>query len=190
MPGQVGEAVSAAWEKIETWYAEQDASRFLLPPATPEEIAAAEKELGVTLPEAVRVSLLRHNGTASDGWPGGTLLSCAEMVRETGIWRELLDSGDFDDVADFEADENSDVRALRRGWWNTGWISLDADGSGNGAVLDLDPGADGSRGQILDMDHEVGPSGPTAADFVAYLEGQLEDLEDCVVVDGTYLETA
>lgn len=187
MSGQVHEAVSSVWARIEKWYADHEVPHFLLPPATPEDIAAVEAELDVTLPEAVRLSLLRHNGSKGGGWPAGSLLSCTEMVEETGVWRDLLADGSFDDVADFNSGDDGD-RSLKPGWWNTGWISLDADGGGNGAVLDLSPGPDGTVGQIIDMDHEAGPSGPAAPDFVGYLDDRLEELEDCTVIDGEYVE--
>ncbi|WNI24579.1 SMI1/KNR4 family protein [Streptomyces sp. ITFR-16] len=187
MSEQAHEAVASVWSRIEKWYAERDASHFLLPPATSDDIAAVEAELGVSLPEAVRASLLRHNGSTDGGWPAGSLLSCTGMAEETKVWRDLLEDGSFDDVTDFNAADES-ASALRPGWWNTGWVSLDADGGGNGAVLDLSPGTGGRVGQIIDMDHEVGPSGPTAEDFADYLLLRLEELEDCVVVDGEYVE--
>ncbi|WP_406450508.1 SMI1/KNR4 family protein [Streptomyces sp. NBC_00876] len=187
MSGQVHEAVASVWEQIEKWYAEQDAAHFLLPPATAEDIAAVESELGVPLPQEVKASLLRHNGSRDGGWPSGTLLSCTAIVEETGVWRDLLSDGSFDDVADFHSDDDG-VQALKPGWWNLGWVSLDADGGGNGAVLDLSPGPGGKSGQIIDMDHETGPTGPTAPDFTGYLNDRLEALEDCAVIDGEYVD--
>lgn len=187
MSGQAHEAVSSVWARIEEWYAEREITHFLLPPATAEDIAAVESELGVSLPEVVTLSLRRHNGSKEGGWPAGELLSCAEMIRETTIWRDLLADGTFDRMAECNADDEN-AQGLKPGWWNTGWVSLDADGGGNGSVLDLSPGVGGDIGQILDMDHEVGPSGPAASDLVEYLTSRLEELEDCAVIDGEYLE--
>lgn len=187
MSGQAPETVSSIWAQIEEWYAERDVAHFLLPPATTEDIAAVEAELGVSLPEEVTLSLRRHNGSRGSGWPACQLLSCAEIIRETTVWRDLLADGTFDDEADFNANDEG-AQALEPGWWNTGWIALDADGGGNGSALDLSPGTDGVVGQIIDMDHEVGPSGPTASGFIGYLSDRLEELENCAVVDGKYVE--
>lgn len=188
MSGQIPETVSSVWAEIEQWYAERDAAHFLLPPATAEDIATVEAQLGVSLPEEVVLSLRRHDGSRDSGWPAGTLLSCTGIVSEASVWRDLLTDGTFDDMVDFNATDDKDSQALKPGWWNTGWIPLDADGGGNGSVLDLSPGAGGAVGQIIDMDHEVGPSGPTASDFIDYLRGRLDELEDCTVVDGKYVE--
>ncbi|MFJ6460185.1 SMI1/KNR4 family protein [Streptomyces sp. NPDC091387] len=187
MSGKSPDTISSVWAQIEEWYAERDATHFLLPPATAEDIAAVETELGVSLPEALTLSLRRHDGSSDSGWPAGQLLSCARIISETTVWRDLLADGTFDDEADFNAND-ADAQALQPGWWNPGWISLDADGGGNGSALDLSPGPDGTVGQIIDMDHEVGPSGPTAPDFIGYLSDRLEELEDCTVVDGKYVE--
>lgn len=180
----IGAAVAAVWEDIERWYAAQGAAHLIRPPATGEQVASVEATLGVELPEAVKASLRRHDGTADGGWPEGTLLSCDGILSEAHVWRELLADGTFDELKDFR----SGSEALKAGWWNTGWVPLDADGGGNGSVLDLSPGPEGQVGQVIDMDHEVGPSGPIASDFVGYLTSVAARLEDFSVVDGEYVE--
>ncbi|MFF1478166.1 SMI1/KNR4 family protein [Streptomyces sp. NPDC058301] len=177
-------AVEAVWEEIERWYAAQGAAHLLLPPATDEQIASVEATLGVELPEQVKASLCRHNGSTDGGWPKGLLLSCDGILSETHVWRELLDDGSFDELKDFR----SGGEALKPGWWNAGWVSLDADGAGNGSVLDLSPGPAGEIGQVIDMDHEVGPSGPIANDFAGYLREVAARLEEFSVTDGEHVE--
>ncbi|OAR22076.1 hypothetical protein A8W25_29910 [Streptomyces sp. ERV7] len=177
-------AVAAVWEDIERWYAAQGAAHLILPPATDEQIASVESTLGLQLPEEVKASLRRHDGSADGGWPKGRLLSCDGILSETAVWRDLLADGTFDDLKDF----HSGGKALKAGWWNTGWVSVDADGAGNGSVLDLAPGPEGKVGQVIDMDHEVGPSGPIASDFVGYLTDVAARLEEFSVVDGEYVE--
>ncbi|RFU86354.1 glucan synthase 1-like protein [Streptomyces triticagri] len=190
--GRVEEVLAEQWRQLEEWYAQEGGAHLLRGPASPEAIAGVEQELGVTLPEELKRSLELHDGTEEDGWPGGTLLSCAGIVKETGIWRELLADGSFDKRSHHDPEDDEDLedaeRAVQPGWWNEGWICIDADGAGNGAVIDLAPGPGGTRGQLLDMDHEVGPSGPTAHGFIDYLDDVLEELDDCSVVDGSYVE--
>lgn len=177
-------AVAAVWDDIERWYDAQGAARVLQPPATQEQIAAVESTLGVELPAQVKASLRRHDGTPDGGWPKGRLLSCDGILGETGVWRSLLADGTFDNHKDF----HSGGDALKPGWWNTGWVCLDADGAGNGSVLDLSPGPAGKVGQVIDMDHEVGPSGPLANDFVGYLTDVAARLEEFSVVDGQHVQ--
>lgn len=38
------------------------------------------------------------------------------------------------------------------------------------------------------MDHEAGPSGPIASDFVGYLTGVAARLDDFSVIEGQYVE--
>ncbi len=184
MASEIAKAVVDAWGEIERWYEAQGAAHLILPPASREQIGALEDALGVELPEALTASLRRHNGSADGGWPTGTLLSCDGILQEVGVWRDLLTGGDFDDLKEFVADGE----ALKAGWWQTGWVSLDADGAGNGAVLDLSPGPAGKVGQVIDMDHETGPSGPMASDFVGYLRAVAGRLDDFSVIDGQYIE--
>jgi len=73
---QLGESnVTWAWRRIEWWlgWRAPHLLKRLAPGATPEQLAAAERELGVSLPEDVRESYLRHNGARRlpdifDGW--------------------------------------------------------------------------------------------------------------------------
>lgn len=166
-------SLAALWERIEAWYAAQDASELLNPGADEAEIAAAEKELGLSFPPDLRESLLRHDGSADGGWPRGELLSLERIAQERSVWMELLQDGTFDP----NSDHNADSDALQAGWWHAGWIPLDTDGGGNSAVVDTAPGPDGQAGQIVDMDHEAGPSGPDYVSLQEYLAAVADELE-------------
>ncbi|MFC6592600.1 SMI1/KNR4 family protein [Deinococcus lacus] len=157
--------VSAIWERIEAWYGAQGASHLLNPAATPQAIADAEKALSLTFPAELKESLLRHNGTLEGHWPKGELLALERIIHEHTIWMDILQDENSRDLAD----HNEDDLYLQSGWWNAGWIPLDADGAGNGAAIDTAPAEDGKVGQILDMDHEVGPSGPIFDSLAEYL---------------------
>lgn len=166
--------ISTTWERIEAWHAANGLTENLNPGASAEAIAQAEKDMGLTFPPELRESLLRHDGSADGGWPTGELLSLERMADERKVWMDLLQNGTFDD----NADHNEGSEALQPGWWNPAWIPLDADGGGNGAVIDLNPGRQGTVGQVIDMDHEVGPSGPKYPSLAAYLDAMLERLSE------------
>lgn len=158
------------WERIEAWYAAQGASHLLNPGASEEAITEAEKQIGVQFPEELRESLRRHNGTGGSGdwgWIHGNLNSIREIIEETKMWHELSEVGEFEDNDEHDASQGQN--SIKRGWWNRGWIHVDADGLGNGAVVDMSPGPNGVTGQIIDMDHEAGPSGPNFLSFKDYL---------------------
>lgn len=161
--------ISALWERIEAWHAANGQMENLNAGATAEAIAQAEKDMGLTFPPELRESLLRHDGSVDGGWPTGELLALERMADERKVWMDLLQDGTFDD----NADHNEDSQTLQPGWWNPAWIPLDSDGGGNGAVIDMSPGPQGTIGQVIDMDHEVGPSGPKFSSLTAYLEAML-----------------
>ena len=167
--------IARAWERIEAWYAAQDAADRLRPGATPEQITALEGFLGFALPAELDESLRRHDGSSEGGWPTGTLLGTAGIQSEADTWRDLLGRGVFAGNADHDASEGRDE--IRRGWWAHGWIPLDADGAGNGAAIDTTPGPAGRAGQVIDMDHEVGPSGPQHPTLAAYLHAIADRLD-------------
>ncbi len=60
----VAAQVDAAWRRIERWLARHAPRtlRSLRPPASPSAIARAEARMGLTFPDDLRASLLRHDG--------------------------------------------------------------------------------------------------------------------------------
>ncbi|MPY66460.1 glucan synthase 1-like protein [Deinococcus sp. SDU3-2] len=174
--------IEAVWRRIEAWYELHGTSHLLNSGATDQAIAEAEKQLGVSFPAELQESLRRHDGSNVMGWASGELLSLERIASERRIWMELLQDGTFDD----NAKHNADSEAVQPGWWNAAWIPLDADGGGNGAVIDMAPGPEGTAGQIIDMDHEVGPNGPQYQSLTEYLEAVADGLEAerFVVYDG------
>lgn len=171
--------ITAIWERIEAWYEKQGASHLLNAGASEEAIADAEKQIGVEFPRELRESLMRHNGTGGEqnwsGWPNGALLNVEGIVNETSTWRQLTGDGVFDEHREFDGSLGS--QKIKLGWWNDGWIHIDADGAGNSTVIDMNPGPEGSVGQVIDMDHEVGPNGPNNKSFVDYLRELADDFE-------------
>lgn len=160
------------WQKIADWYSEQSASHLLAPPASLEQISAAEQALGLAFPPELRQSLQYHNGSLEGGWPAGELLSLEGIASERKIWLGLLQNGTFAN----NADHNAVAQTVRAGWWQEGWLPLTADGGGNGYVVDSVPASGGAVGQVLFMDHETGPSEAeftSLADYLAHVAQQL-----------------
>lgn len=119
------------WSRIERWLEANAPLAFagLKAPATIIEIEETEQFLGVTLPESVRRSYLRHNGQTPDspailiGWEW---LSLERIRNEWKVWKDLLDGGDFDGIENGE-----DGTAIRRDWWHPAWIPISYSGSGD-----------------------------------------------------------
>lgn len=143
------------WNRIEAWLGANapEVLRGLNPPATQDQIANAEKALGVSFPPDVVKSFLIHNGQASntpwllDGWE---FMSLERIIDEWTVWKGLLDGGDFKDT-----ESESDGHTVTD-WWNPRWIPLTYDGAGDHHCLDLNPGPGGNSGQIIIMWHDEG----------------------------------
>lgn len=168
-------SINDQWERIEAAFTAAGIRHALNDPASPEAIDALESELGLTLPPELRESLERHDGTTDGDWPGGALLGVNGIQGEAKVRRELVEDNTFADAADHDASNGKG--SIKPGWWNLGWIPLDADGGGNGKVVDADPGENGVVGQVLDMDHEVGPSGPYFGSVSDYLKDIADRIE-------------
>lgn len=175
--------IDELWNQIEAWYAQNAPDEQPLNgPASGEDIARVESLLGVQLTEDLKASLRRHDGTDDDCWATGTLMSCEDIISDTEIWREIVAKYEEDQVFVSESPE------LKQGWWRDAWVMIDRDGAGNGTAVDLDPSEQGVHGQLIDMDHEVGPA-LRNANYVEYLEECLAELQKGRWDDGYYLHS-
>lgn len=173
-----------AWREIEDWYAARGASHLLADGARDEEIAKAERSLGLRFPEQLRASLRRHNGSEDEGWANGTLLSAGKIVAATELRRKAADSEEY---AHFAA-ELVDGQKVQPVWWHRGWVAIDEDPAGNATAVDTEPAPAGAVGQIVDVDHVLGPASVYAQDVTEFLREVLDSLQELRVVDGERLE--
>lgn len=141
------------WRDIENWYQQHAPELYkrLKPGATDDEIAAAETQLGRTLPDDYKASLRVHNGNVS--LHDYTYLDIAQAVGNWSRMKNLADKGTF---ADREADDDAGG-AIQKAWWHDGYIPFAEDGGGNMICIDLAPGAQGQAGQIVQMEMGAGP---------------------------------
>lgn len=170
----MSETLAATWGRLERWLAAHAprALASLNPPASEDEIAQAERALGVALPGDVRASLRRHDGQEPDiplfaGW---SLLPCRRVVAEWRVWKDLLDAGR---LRDREAQAEGAVRAE---WWNPRWIPITGDGTGDHHCVDLSPAPGGTSGQVITMWHDSGRRRVVAPAFESWLCRIADDL--------------
>jgi len=152
------EAVDAAWERIERWFAENHprGTDALAPGASEATLRAAEEVIGRPIPGPLRRSLARHDGQAEDVGAvteGHELLGAEDMAEEWTLMKGISD--------DLGAQDD---------WWRPSWVGFTADGSGNGLVLDAD------TGEVLFRDHEDSAS-DEARRFEGWLMRWAEELE-------------
>jgi len=159
--------IDDAWEMIEEWFAKKEPTFKLNPGASAADIEKLETRIGLTLPEELKASLMRHDGVDELHWPKGEFCSVESILRD---WEMRAD------IFAEEEDKDAEGGVMKAGWWRKGWIPIDADGAGNGTCIDLVPGSKGKKGQIIDFDHETGPNGPHYDDFADYLEAMVDEL--------------
>ena len=155
--------VNAAWDRIEA-VLDDDA---LGGPATEAELDQLQADLGVTLPDYVRASWLRHGSVDGEPWDGGWIAAPASILNDYKLWTKLQADGEFDDF------ENADGQGAdsEGKWYHEAWIPLVMDFGGNNYCLDM------RSGRLVSMDHEVGSEFLDYADWPAYLEAAADSLE-------------
>jgi cell wall assembly regulator SMI1 len=179
------------WQRIESWLSRHapHAWHMLREGASEGEIQQAEVVMRITLPEDCRASCRIHNGGyALDLVTEMQILPLEEIVSLWQVLKDCLDQGSWDDLTPdhFLQDRSRwQTLPLQLVWWHPQWIPCGSDRAGNCCCLDLAPAPEGSVGQVIDWDHEVGPSRVLASSFMELLTTFANDLEA-----GEYVETA
>ena len=169
------------WIQLENWLSAHWPSGLaeLNPPATDQEIASLEAALGVSLPKDFVDCLKVHNGqspTSGGLFDGSEFLSCAAIQGQWSVWKDLLDSGEFDGI------ESEPQEGIRSDWWNARWIPFTHNGGGDHLCIDLAPGEGGHVGQVITMWHDMGERAVQAKSFRAWFSEYV-----AAVVAGDYV---
>lgn len=176
------ESMTLLWQRIERWLATHapDLLDDLNPGASEEELAQAEATLGVALPEDFKASYRLHNGGVS--LFVGMSESFFPLKRVLGEWSVYQDlkkhqSGWAESEPGFLTDPGREHLPIQPVWWHPKLIPFAADGAGNNWCVDLDPAPGGHVGQVIDWDHEDGPTGVLFPSFQALFSQLTDDLE-------------
>jgi cell wall assembly regulator SMI1 len=178
--------VKELWQRLETWLGQNlpEALKNLRPPATDEEIAAAESIISLKFPEAFKASLKIHDGEYEDFEPGALADShwllplevALEFWQRYGIEDETPESLDawklsvennYCFIKGAVKLVNISTKRLQITWMN---------GDVN-RFIDFDPPDGGNIGQIIEIDVECGFYKVLAPSFLAFLEEYLSKLE-------------
>lgn len=166
------------------------------PAATAEEIAAAEQELGFSLPAPIRALVSLANGAESaveytDDEPQDTLLlppwwsimSLDDIVEAYGRWSGEATSSILAGMVPLEFGPTGRIQARTA---HAGWIPFASDGGGNFIALDMAPGPRGHVGQVISFGADVDNSEYFADSFDALIRKEHGDMEEIptLTVDG------
>nr|CEL20561.1 glucan synthase 1-related protein [Kibdelosporangium sp. MJ126-NF4]CTQ89472.1 glucan synthase 1-related protein [Kibdelosporangium sp. MJ126-NF4] len=178
VPRPVTDRVNRAWERIEKWLAAHApaTAATLAPPATLDQIAESQRDIGVPIPADLIAFLLRHDGAGTSRKPGFTLppfyqpMSAKDIVAEAKMMCEVLIGSGY----------NESVGS----WWHGQVVPFARDGGGGNLLLDQRPGHNGRLGdhdEESDMYFTQYP--PTLTEL---LEQTATSLETSRVVVGSY----
>ncbi len=149
--------VAAAWGRIEACLAafSPDLPGHLRAGAKEKDVLAFEKAIRRELPQEVRQSFLTHDGQAARSWDavinGITFFSVKESRAEWKMWVDLADR--VEDIDEHFRDHGSSTpeAAIRLGYTSRDWIELASTGGSNYFGVDLGPGENGLRGQVINF---------------------------------------
>jgi len=155
------------WKRLEKWLDIHNPVLLadLNPPANDADIKLLEQELGIQLPVDFVECLRFHNGQRGKAdwlFSGSEFLSSQRILDEWTIWKNLLESGEFDDTV---ADPEFGIQPL---WWCSKWIPFTYNGAGDHLCLDLAPASGGIAGQIITLWHDDGKRKKKADSFAQW----------------------
>jgi cell wall assembly regulator SMI1 len=160
--------MSDLWERVDRVLARHEPSIYasLRPPASLEQIEAAESAMGLRFPVDIRTAYLHHDGASFPAAPDnfnfaldsifvwGNSWSCLAQCIE--IWKSELAAMTRLRVSDPDLfppfDPYWDTLAIRRESWNPLRIPLGKDSGPVRTYVDLAPGGIGTNGQIISDD--------------------------------------
>ena len=181
------DTIKQVWQRIEAagqLHASPTSPPQFAPGATEDEIHQLENLLEIALPQDFQASYRLHNG-------GFTmeLVTEMDMLRLDQIaewWRILRDLLTDEGWANQEPYYFSEEVVKRGGWnvgpvqpvwWHRKWVPIAYEYAGNLTCLDLAPAPGGTVGQIIDWDHECGPSRVLFPGFQQLLEVFADQLQ-------------
>ncbi len=162
-------AFATAWARVTSWLAAHAPPLHakLRPSVGPEAIARAEDRMGLALPDELYTLLATCDG-GEDVFGGAALMGMAHIHE---VYDRLREEADDREGANVATAIKSAMTA------NKLWIPFVNFGNGDFLCVDLDPGAAGTRGQIIEYCHDDDHRGPLAASLTAYLAAIAEDME-------------
>lgn len=184
------------WDRFEAMLSVHapDALAALNPPATTMQIGEAEKAMGVTFPDDIRIAYLRHDGASTDQKVGASCLlfyptswwaSLSEMVSHWQMKIEVSESLRHDDPDGFFPSYEpwwNDLK-IHPVWWSDKWIPIGLTSTPTGVYFDLAPAPKGTTGQLI-VDRGMQDPEWIASSLNHYLEMLIDRVERKIFVFG------
>jgi cell wall assembly regulator SMI1 len=176
-------SVAEDWDRIHRWLGKHAPKILgnLNPGATGEEIATAERVFGTAMPAEWRALYGIHNGMNSDGnfgslFHGMTFLPLMRVIAECS--QNADSKKEVGSEYTPEVMRNADPGINRPDLHNPGWIPFAHDGGDTLIRVDMNPSADGNRGQVIFTDHSYCVGILLAPSIGKFLTDFANDLEN------------
>ena len=168
--------IPSIWNRIKNWLT-KNASHLkseLNAPASEDDIVKLENMISGELTKEYIDFLKIHNGQNRDSEGlinTEELLSTERIIEEWSVWKELLDNGEFNGI------QSEPDKGIRNDWWNSRWIPITYDGSGNHYCIDFNPSNGGKNGQVIRIWHDSPERELIANSFKEWMTNYVQDLE-------------
>ncbi len=171
--------VAKSWKRILAWHkANTPAGTFSVSHgATRQELLELESLIGTTMPKTFRESYILHNGTART-WllHHGSLHTLDGIATEWRMYSKWQEENGYGTFPTWHPTQLESM-AIKPIWWGPLRLPITDNGGGDPVTLDFDPAEDGSVGQVIKFNHEVGPINILAYGFGEWLDGIASELE-------------
>ena len=107
-------------------------------------------------------SINGQKGQARGIFSGLEFLSTQRIQSEWIVWKDLLESGDFNDA------EAQPSPGVLKAWWTPSWIPFTYNGAGDHLCIDMHPSSQGCKGQIIAVWHDDGKRSIKADSFAKW----------------------
>jgi cell wall assembly regulator SMI1 len=147
----------------------------LQPPASEARLNRLESLIGVALPEDYRSLYRWHNGQTekvfAGPWPGLRFMPLDLVEKQWKFWYHLLDRETPEGRASYDEMAVS-VRpgTIKEKYVNARWIPFAECGSSDYLGIDLDPGPNGSYGQVINFGRDQDLKRVVAPNIAAFTE--------------------
>lgn len=176
--------MSTAMERLDIWLDThlREVGDDLAQGCSEAEIAEFERLVGRDFPESLKALYRWHDGQRGDADTGPFFglhfLSLTGARAHWESWKKVVDEASPDDMKDLsEFCTSATPGAVKALYANTYWIPFAYDHGGNHLGVDLDPGENGTLGQVINFGRDEENKYVLASSMAAFLEWLVDQLE-------------
>ncbi len=186
----MSESTTDVWSRFEGMLAQHapELLSSLRPPATAEQIKAAQVSMGLQLPQDVREAYLRHNGSDKELFPPFCRWASVDEVVQAYARSAAYDLNmritcpeNYEPPAEDWAIKRWNEQKVRPEGSNSRWIPIGLSNTSTVVCIDLDPAPKGAVGQLI-VDHGMCEPYELASSFDQFLVFLVDRVERGILI--------